>query len=115
MPLADKHLERLCSLGGNFVQWFYDLKIATKLLASFTLVALITGIVGWVGLSGAAKMNEAIADTYNNQLVPIRELGYSMQSLLLARSRMFEMLATKDRTRRQTLAAGVEEESKKFE
>jgi len=58
------------------VQWFYDLKIATKLLASFTLVAVITGIVGWVGLSSAARMNETAVDVYANQLVPIRELGY---------------------------------------
>jgi methyl-accepting chemotaxis protein len=96
------------------VQWFYDLKIATKLLASFILVAIITGIVGWVGLSGASRMNQTAADSYENQLVPIRDLAYATQSLLMARSGLFEMLATKDRGRRQALAASVQEESTKL-
>jgi methyl-accepting chemotaxis protein len=97
------------------VQWFYDLKIATKLQLSFALLAVLVGIVGWVGLSSAGKMNDMMTDTYANQLVPIRELGFSMQALLLARSSVFEMLVTKDRAKRQSLAAVIDDESRKFE
>lgn len=32
------------------MKWFYDLKISTKLILSFLIVALIAGIVGTVGL-----------------------------------------------------------------
>src|SRR5689334_6116864 len=97
------------------MQWFYDLKIATKLLLSFTLVALITAAVGWVGLSGTARMHATSVDMYANQLLPIRDLAFAMQSLLLARSSMFEMLAAKDRSQRQVLADIIEQESKKLE
>lgn len=32
------------------MKWFYNLKIRTKLLSGFILVALVVGIVGYVGI-----------------------------------------------------------------
>ena len=33
------------------MSWFQNLKISTKLIGSFAVVALMAGVIGWTGLS----------------------------------------------------------------
>ncbi len=97
------------------MQWFNDLKIGAKLLLGFALVAAITGIVGWMGLSGVKNLEAASRNMYENQLTPIRDLGYANAALLNARTDIRSMLLTKDRAQREALAATVQEESNKLD
>ena len=46
------------------MKWFHDLKIGTKLLSSFAVVAAIAGLIGWVGLAGISDMKTRSAATY---------------------------------------------------
>ncbi len=80
---------------------FNNLKIGTKLLASFMFLAAIAGLIGWVGLSGVNEMQARSARMYADTLVPIRDLGYANAAFLLARTEVRTMLGTRDRAKRQ--------------
>lgn len=57
------------------MQWFNDLKIRTKLLSCFVLMALIAGIVGIFGLTNVNKINNADTQLYEKMTVPISQLA----------------------------------------
>jgi methyl-accepting chemotaxis protein len=48
------------------MQWFKDIKIATKLITAFMLVGVITAVVGFMGISNMSKIN-TMADTMYQQ------------------------------------------------
>src|SRR6056297_1652067 len=56
------------------MRWFKDLKIATKLLAGFLLVAAITGLVGLVGINNMGRINSMANVLYEQELTGIRYL-----------------------------------------
>jgi len=97
------------------VKWFSDLKIGTKLLASFILVAAIAGLIGWVGLSGVSKFSANSASMYADQLIPIRDLGYANTAFLIAETDVRSMLLTKQPSERQKLADSVLVETKQVD
>jgi methyl-accepting chemotaxis protein len=56
------------------MQWYYNLKISTKLLSGFITVALIAGVIGWIGVSNIHKIEEADTKLYEKITVPIGQL-----------------------------------------
>jgi len=40
------------------MQWFKDLRIGTKLIAGFVFVALIAGVIGWLGIHNINEITE---------------------------------------------------------
>ena len=73
---------------------FKNLKIGVKLIAAFLVVSIITGIVGYVGVSNMKKLNEAADDLYQRELlgvsyikqanVGIVSIGRSLRNAILA-------------------------------
>ncbi len=57
------------------MKWFYNLKIATKLLSSFTIVALIAAFVGYMGITDMQKIDKSDTELYENMTVPIAEMS----------------------------------------
>lgn len=57
------------------MQWFNDLKLATKLILAFLVVATIAGIIGFIGTRSVNTVNDMMTDIYGNQLVPINDIG----------------------------------------
>lgn len=70
------------------MSWFYDLKIARKLLLSFSLVLLLSAISGAFSIFELGKVNSASTDISTNWLPSIRTLADI--KLLLARIRSNE-------------------------
>ncbi len=97
------------------MKWFNDLKIATKLMVGFFAVALIAGLIGWVGLSGINELKSSSASLYEDQLVAIRDLGYANAAFLIARTEIRSMMGTKDRSKRAEFVSTIESETKKTE
>ncbi len=54
---------------------FKDMKIGVKLLSSFILVALLSGLVGWLGLANLGKSNQGLGTLYVDRLLPAVDLG----------------------------------------
>ncbi len=57
------------------MQWFMNLKLATKLIMAFLIVAAIAAIIGFVGNRSVNTVNDMMSDIYANQLVPINDVG----------------------------------------
>jgi methyl-accepting chemotaxis protein len=54
------------------VKWFYDLKIATKLLVSFGVVLLLTLLMGVSSILSTARVNQASSDLADNWMPSVR-------------------------------------------
>ena len=97
------------------MQWFHNLRIGTKLLGSFAVVAVIAGLIGWVGLSTTLEMKARAEMTYKDRLVPIRDLGYANAAFLISRTEVRNMMAAKDRGKKHEYMALVDEQTKQSE
>jgi len=78
------------------MQWFYNLKIAQKLIISFVLVALIAGIVGVVGIVYIQKMDELDTDMYVRHTESLPPLANVARSYQRVRVELREMYMDKD-------------------
>ncbi|QKE62090.1 MCP four helix bundle domain-containing protein [Aquipseudomonas campi] len=54
---------------------FSNMKLATKLILAFLVVATIAGIIGFIGTRSVNTVNDMMTDIYDNQLVPIDDIG----------------------------------------
>lgn len=57
------------------MRWFGHLKISFKLGIAFALMAVLLVFTGTMGLSQLGKMNDALGNLYDNNLVPIANLS----------------------------------------
>lgn len=67
------------------MNWFNDLKIGTKLMGTFILLAIVAGIVGWQGVSTTTDMGAISEDMYSNQLTPMQLLSDANDAFLSVR------------------------------
>jgi methyl-accepting chemotaxis protein len=56
------------------MKWFDRMKIRTKLLASFTIVALLAGIIGYMGITRMKQIDTADTKLYEKMTVPLGHL-----------------------------------------
>ncbi|MBF0464068.1 MAG: MCP four helix bundle domain-containing protein [Nitrospirae bacterium] len=62
------------------MKWFYDLKVRSKLLTGFVLVALFTVIVGIIGIRASKGIDEQAENIYNKSVLPMQDLGSVMET-----------------------------------
>jgi methyl-accepting chemotaxis protein len=62
------------------MKWFYNLKIASKITSVAVLLALVAGVVGYVGITQLRSVRQADATMYETNLVPISNLGKALES-----------------------------------
>ena len=78
------------------MKWFYNLKIKTKLLTGFILVACVVGMVGYVGITNIKALEESDNELYENTTVPLAEaadMGIAFQRM---RVNIRDMIAAND-------------------
>ncbi len=78
------------------MKWFYNMKIGAKLISSFILVAIISGVVGVVGITNIMRIDEKGTLLYTNVTVPLAEVAE--MSKLFQRARVYtrDMILEKD-------------------
>lgn len=84
-----------------------NLRISTKLVTAFCLVAVIAGIVGWIGVSTTKDALALQKQIYERNLVPIQTLGDISLRFQDLRVAMRDVLLTDgdaDRTRKASEA-----------
>jgi methyl-accepting chemotaxis protein len=57
------------------MMWFYNLRLSTKLLSGFVVMAVLASGIGVVGLSMIRTMNASSTRLYERLLVPTEQLG----------------------------------------
>ncbi len=89
------------------MKWFYDMKIGTKLLSGFVLVALIAGVIGWVGVSSIGGIAAKDTEMYKGNLIPVAELGRISTAFQRVRVILAKALLVKDRQGKEKYKAQI--------
>jgi len=69
-----------------------NMRVSVKLITSFLIVALLTAIVGVIGIFGMRQIDTSFDDMYNLQTVPMPELGKAIEMLQRQRACMRELI-----------------------
>lgn len=84
------------------MKWFYNLKIAQKLLASFIIVSVFIGIVGYVGVSSMKKINLSVNNMYSINMRGTQAIDAIKMNLLTIKSDLILILDPKNRENLQS-------------
>jgi methyl-accepting chemotaxis protein len=57
------------------MQWFNNLKIGTKLISGFIIVALVAGVIGLIGIQKIHQIDDADTKLYEKITIPLSDLG----------------------------------------
>jgi len=91
------------------MQKFYNLKIGTKLMSSFILLALIAGVIGWIGISSIRTANVNDTVLYENATVPISQLGEISTAFQRVRVNLAKIILVHDRAEKQKYSEQIKE------
>lgn len=83
------------------MSWFHNLKIATKLISSFILIAMIAGVVGIVGIVNIQKIEKLDTEMYERHTASMPDLANVARGYQRQRAALRSMYITKDRTKLQ--------------
>jgi methyl-accepting chemotaxis protein len=92
------------------------LRLSSKLISGFVITALIGGLIGAIGISNLGKVNDLLTSNYNDELVPISDLGRA-DTLATMHSRNFYryLLESDPKTKSDLLADNARRKEKVFE
>jgi methyl-accepting chemotaxis protein len=96
------------------MQWFYNQKIGTKLQSSFILLALIAGVIGWVGIDNIRKADNNSTALYEKATVPNDQLGDISTTFQRVRVNLAKFLLTRDQAKKQQYSDKMKEYSSKI-
>jgi methyl-accepting chemotaxis protein len=94
------------------MKWFNDLKISSKLLVGFMLVAVVAAVSGWLSLSAMGEMKTRSHAMYADRLMSITDLSYANFAFLITRADVRGYIMTKDPAQRREIAADIETQAK---
>lgn len=83
------------------MKWFYNLKIATKLITGFITVALIAGIVGVVGITYIQKIKSLDTELYESHTATMPDLIKIVNNYQRERNILRDLFILKDLGKRQ--------------
>ncbi|NUN70908.1 MAG: MCP four helix bundle domain-containing protein, partial [Bacteroidetes bacterium] len=96
------------------MKWFYDLKIGTKLITSFVLVALVGAFLAYVGITSIKAADESDTALYEKNLVPITDVGTIATAFQRLRNNMLELTVSKTEAQREDLFARIADRRKEI-
>ncbi|GAB7081620.1 methyl-accepting chemotaxis protein [Megalodesulfovibrio paquesii] len=79
------------------MQWFNNLKIGTRLIASSVLILALMGAVGWLGISSMQTINEALKGIFENNLKPIAYLGDANTEFIKFARNSYRLVISRER------------------
>ncbi|AFM39894.1 methyl-accepting chemotaxis protein [Desulfosporosinus acidiphilus SJ4] len=89
------------------MKWFYNLKISTKLLISFIIVALLSGIVGYVGIQDLLKTNGEYADLYIDHGISLSYLANVSDGFQRMRVNLRDLMVDTNQNNKQKYVEGI--------
>ena len=96
------------------MKWFSDLKISKKLISSFIIIALISGVMGAYGIYSLKVANTSDTELYNNMTVPISELGELSTNFQTLRVDIRDMIIAQSSEDIATKAKDIEDNKIKY-
>ena len=89
------------------MNWFYDLKIGTKLVVGYAVMVLIAAGIGIVGLKNIGELTRVQKETYQSNTVPIGSLGFASAHYQQIRIDLRNSLISKDKIEIDKFAENV--------
>ena len=78
------------------MRWFYNMKITAKILSGFIMVAVVVGIVGYMGITSLNQLSESDTVLYENTTVPLAEIGEISTTFQRLRVNTRDMITAND-------------------
>lgn len=91
------------------MKWYYNLKISTKLLSGFILVALIAGIIGYVGLTSLKQADDSSTRLYEKMTLPLADLIQIAQSFEIVMRDFRDIVRENDLQKIEEISRGIED------
>ncbi|HAN10276.1 MAG TPA: methyl-accepting chemotaxis protein [Clostridiales bacterium] len=91
------------------MKWFMNLKIGTKLILGFVMVAMIAGIVGIVGIMNIKEINNSGTVLYERNTVPLSNLTEISTSFQRMRVQLRQMILVADENLMQAQSDKINE------
>lgn len=85
------------------MKWFYNLKIAAKLISSFVIVALISGVVGIVGIINIKNMDTLDTEMYQKHTATLPDLANVARAYQRQRVAVRNLYMEKDNSKKQDI------------
>ena len=89
--------------------WFYNLRMGTKLMTGFVLVALLTGLVGFVGMKEIRVIGIDDAKLYEKMTVPLEDMAKISIAFQRIRVNARDIIAASTPEERQKFADRIKE------
>jgi len=89
------------------MSWFYNLKLSHKLMAAFLMLALITGMVGYVGINKIRIIKAADTTLYQENVLPFQDLNSVALAFQMRRVQLKDMLINLDYAKRQKIQESI--------
>lgn len=97
------------------MKWLKDLKIKTKLLASFIFIALLVGVVGGMGILNTRALQDSDKELYGNMTVPISQVGEMSTEFQMMRVSLRDMILANDVQTIQSIRTNITEQQTKID
>ncbi len=97
------------------MRWYNNLKISAKLLSGFVFVALLAGLVGYMGITNMKKIDDADTMLFEKATVPLGQLQKIGVAFQRSRVNMRDALLTTDVSVMDACAKKVDELGKIIE
>ncbi|WP_026395248.1 MCP four helix bundle domain-containing protein [Acetobacterium malicum] len=97
------------------MNWFKNLKIKTKLLTSFILIALLVGVVGFIGILNTWSLQKSDQELYEHMTVPISQIGQISTTFQMMRVSLRDMILANDPDLIQSVKKNIAAEQLKID
>ncbi len=97
------------------MKWFYNLKIGTKLILGFVIVALIAGGIGVMGVINIKTVDRQDTYLYERMTVPFGELIYITESIKVIGNDMDDIILSGNSDEIARLEASILEQNTVFD
>jgi methyl-accepting chemotaxis protein len=94
------------------MKWFGNMKIRTKLLGSFIIVAVLAGVTGYMGISRIKQIETADTQLYEKMTVPLSDLIDAVALFQRTRVNVRDAVYAKNATERTKYFNSIDELSK---
>ncbi|RKN64325.1 methyl-accepting chemotaxis protein [Paenibacillus ginsengarvi] len=97
------------------MKWFLNLKTSVKLISAFVAVALILAAVGVYALSNLSMLNSNVKETYENNLVSVRDLSAAQINYQMMRVAIREMSMIAEKESKDKLSSEIDQYRQEIE
>ncbi|AFA48674.1 methyl-accepting chemotaxis protein [Acetobacterium woodii] len=97
------------------MKWFYNLKIGTKLILGFIIVALIAGGIGLIGVINIKTIDSQDNYLYQRMTAPLGELIFIAESFKGTSSDVADLVLSTDNAERKKLEESIQEKNTIFD